>query len=335
MKAKSMDTGKTPRERPRAVAMMAAALAAGSLAFAFSSCSRDFSSTGGKARAVAPLAGKDAYGSSNKAESEIADQAGFESGLAFEPGSPTAAKPAPAAEWEKASATRKLIKTGSVNLESHDLKEVESKARAMTLALGGYVASSSDSGSYLTMVLRVPQERFAEAMSGAAALGRTTSKSENVEDVSLQYADLESRIASKKILRERYSSYLKTAQKVEDLLAVERALNDVISELDAMESSFKVLADQVDFSTVSTYASLPPEALPASQRSFLGGLSRIWDAFQGFLFFLGFALVAIALFGIPAILLLGLLWYAGFGKVGLIRKYFSLLSAKRGKAKGA
>jgi hypothetical protein len=227
------------------------------------------------------------------------------------------------------NASRKLVKTGAVSVEARDMAEAEASARAIAERLGGYVSSSNDYQYSLAMTIRVPQAKFDEAMKGAAGLGRVLSRSESVEDVSLRYADLESRIESKKILRERYETYLRGAKKVDDLLAIERSLNDVLSELDAFETQFRVLADQVDYATLSFGASLPPEALPASERSFLGGLSRIWDAFRGFLYFLGFALVALVLFGVPAVLLLGLLYWLCFGKIGAVRKFFVLLSGRR------
>jgi hypothetical protein len=155
------------------------------------------------------------------------------------------------------------------------------------------------------------------------------SRSENVEDVTLQYVDQESRIATRKILRDRYVEYLKRAGKVEELLSVERALNDVLSELDSMESAFKVLKDQIDYSTITVNVSLPPEATPAAQRSFLGGLARVWDGFIGFLYFAGYAVIAIILFGLPSLLFLGLLYWLGFGKIGLLRKFFSLISGRK------
>ncbi len=231
--------------------------------------------------------------------------------------------------------SRKLVKTGSVSVEAKDIAEAEKSARALAERLGGYVASSNNYQQSLSMVLRVPQAKFSEAMEGAAGIGRTLARSESVEDVSLRYADLASRIESKKILRDRYKSYLRTASKVEDLLAVERSLNEVLSELDSMESQFRVLADEVDYATVSFDARLPPESLPASERSFLGGLSRIWDAFKGFLYAVVFVIIGIVLFGIPAVLLLGLLYWVGFGKIGLVRKFFGLLSRKKDRGAAA
>jgi hypothetical protein len=229
---------------------------------------------------------------------------------------------------------RKLVKNGSISLETRELAALEAGATGLVEGLGGYVSSTDRSETSLNMVLRVPQSSFRAALDAAGALGRLTGKTETAEDVSLQYADLEARVAAKRILKERYTSYLKSAKNVEDLLAVERSLNDVLSELDSIEAQFRALSDQVDYSSIRLYAVLPAEALPASQRSFAGGLARVWDAFLGFLHFLGYAAVALVLFGPPLILGLGLLYFVCFGKLGLVKKFFRLLSGRKTAPRG-
>ncbi len=224
--------------------------------------------------------------------------------------------------------SRKLIKTGEVSLETREINQAEAEATALTIKLGGYVASTSNSGDYVYMTLRIPQQSFESAMTGLVAIGKLSTRSEQVADVTMQFVDLESRITTKKILRERYTEYLRRSENVEDLLAVERALNEVIAELDAMEASFKTLSDQIDYATINVTISLPPEAKPASQRSFIAGLLKVWDSFVGFVFIVLYSIIIILIFGVPLIALAGLCYWLGFGRIGLIRKFFSLLSEK-------
>jgi hypothetical protein len=255
------------------------------------------------------------------------DTSGGSAGLMPEgPASAQSQLPVQAADQKLA---RKLIRTGSVSLESRDLAKAEEAIAGLAAAAGGYVSSSSNSGSSIYMTLRVPQEKFGLVMEGLKGAGRLKSRDESVQDVTLSYVDMESRIATKKILKERYTEYLRRAAGVSDLLAVEKSLNDVLSELDAMEASFKALRDQVDYATVSVGVELPPEARPAAERSFQAGLLRLWDGFQSFLFILAYVLVGLVLFGIPAIALLGLLYWLLLGKIGLLRKFFRLLSGKK------
>lgn len=233
----------------------------------------------------------------------------------------------PAAQGPVAD-SRKLVKTGSLSLETRDLEKAEAGIAALVKSMGGYVSSSSNSVAYLSMVIRVPQLKFEETMAGLKGEGKLKSRSESVEDVTLQYVDMASRIETKKILKERYTEYLKRAGKVDDLLSVEKALNEVIADLDSMEASFKALSDQISYATISVSVDLPPEATASAQRSFLGGLAKVWDRFVGFLYFIVYALAGLALFGVPSVLVVGLLYWLCFGKIGLVRKFFALLSGK-------
>jgi hypothetical protein len=271
-----------------------------------------------------------AAGGVDRMKTEVASPAGEAGGMGLlRDEAPAKPEPAPSQPQLKDQSSRKLIKTGSLELESRDLNSAEQKIIDTTKALGGYVAASNSAESYLSMTIRLPQDKFDSGMAGLKGAGRLKSHAENVEDVTLQYVDQESRIATRKILRDRYVDYLKKAGKVEELLSIEKALNDVQSELDSMESTFKALRDQIDYSAISISVSLPPEATPAAERSFLGGLARVWDGFVGFLFFSGYAVVAVILFGVPSIAFLGLLYWLCFGKIGLVRKFFALLSGKK------
>jgi hypothetical protein len=116
-----------------------------------------------------------------------------------------------------------------VSLESRDLAKAEEAVAGLAVAAGGYVSSSSNSGSSIYMTLRVPQEKFGQVMEGLKGAGRLKSRDESVQDVTLSYVDMESRIATKKILKERYTEYLRRAAGVADLLAVEKSLNEVLS----------------------------------------------------------------------------------------------------------
>lgn len=314
-----MKTNSTP-----AVWLARAAIAA--LCLAAASCSR--SEGGEKGRSLDFSERGGAVGKEMDTASGFAP-ASKASAPAFKDEAPAAPEPVPSASLQAERSARKLIKTGSLELESRDLAAAERKLTEATKALGGYVAASNSGESYLSMTVRIPQEKFDSGMAALGGSGRLKSRAQSVEDVTLQYVDQESRIATRKILRERYTDYLKKAAKVEELLSIEKALNDVQSELDSMESAFKALRDQIDYSTIAVSVSLPPEATPAAERSFLGGLARVWDAFIGFLFYGGYAVVSLVLFGLPSIAALGLLYWLCFGKLGLVKKFFALLSGKK------
>ena len=73
------------------------------------------------------------------------------------------------------------------------------EARAIAGSRGGFVVSSSESrdpGAKVTtgtMVLRVPQTAYADAMSRLGRIGKVSGREESGQDVSAEFVDLESR----------------------------------------------------------------------------------------------------------------------------------------------
>jgi hypothetical protein len=223
------------------------------------------------------------------------------------------------------NADRKIIKTGSVSLEVQDLAKTESGLTALAQGMGGYVVSSSRSERDLSVTLKVPSAKFTEALKGSAAQGRLLSREESAEDVTASYVDQESRLASKKILRDRYLDYLKRAENTKDLLATEAALNDVIADIESRQAQFNALKDSVEYSSIYVSARLPAERQPETSRSFLSDLYNLWKAFLSFLYWLAFAVIGLVLFGIPLVAALIGLYILLFGKIGWARKLFKRL----------
>jgi hypothetical protein len=141
------------------------------------------------------------------------------------------------------------------------------------------------------------------------------------------YYDLENRVKNKRILVERYQTYLKNAKNVEDLLNVERFLNDATTELESLEGSFRGLVKQVDYATISL--TLEPLVTTNASSSTLGEqLRNLFTSFGSFLQSAVVILVALVIYGIPLVLILALLWLLLFGRVGLVKKLFKLVNRK-------
>lgn len=280
------------------------------------SCSRKEARSLGlvdRERIAAPAAMK------SVAKSEALDEKA-DGGLAFSADRPPEPPVSP-----NTNTDRKIIKTGSVNLEVRDLAKTESGLTSLAQSLGGYIISSSRSESELAVTLKIPNAKFAEALKGSAALGRLLFRDESAEDVTANYVDQESRLASKKILRDRYLEYLKKANNTKDLLATEAALNEVIADIESRQAQFNALKDSVDYSSININAHLPAERQPEPGRSFLSDLYNLWKLFLSFLYWLVFAVIGLILFGVPLAAALIGLYILFFGKVGWARKLFKKL----------
>jgi hypothetical protein len=228
-------------------------------------------------------------------------------------------------------ATRKRILTGDLSVQVADLDMAMRSTDTAVKELGGYVAASSLESGYGSLTLRVPAERYGELLAKVSGKGRVISTNSRSDDVSDSWYDLENRIRNKKILLERYQTYLRQAKNVEELMTVERQVNETIMELEQLEGSFRNLDDQVAYSTLTVYLRLPGSP---DQRGF-----NLRDAFAGFLrdageFFQKILiwLLYLVVLGIPLALLAALSYLLLFGRIGLLRKLFRALSPQRKNA---
>lgn len=222
---------------------------------------------------------------------------------------------------------RKLIRTGNVSLEVQSLSDAEEKIAAWAKSLGGYVTNANTWEMGAGFTVRIPSERFDQAMAEAGNFGRITNRSINSQDVSDNYYDIKSRLETKYILRDKLSNYLSQAKDIKDLLEIERQLNSVIEDIESTESRFKRLSNQIDYSTIYIdmhFAHGKDEGgiiLPDVKESWNTFISNIIAFFWGLLKVLFY----IVIFGIPLIALAAFFFWLLFGKVGLLVKLFKKL----------
>ena len=175
--------------------------------------------------------------------------------------------------------------------------------------------------------MRVPSTRFDEAMAAVGNFGRVTSRSVNSQDVSDNYYDLQARLQTKYILRDKLSGYLSQAKDIKDLLEIERQLNSVLEEIDSTESRFKRLAGQVDYSTI--YINMDFERGKDENGIILPDVKDSWNEFVSnvIAFFWGLVKVLfyIVIYGIPVVAVAAFFFWLLFGKVGLLVKLFKKL----------
>jgi alpha-D-ribose 1-methylphosphonate 5-triphosphate synthase subunit PhnG len=87
-------------------------------------------------------------------------------------------------------------------------------------------------------------------------------RSENAEDVTLQYYDLEGRLNTKRELLKTYQSYLGRAKNIEEIMTVEKQIAELQNEIDWTGTRFRALADTVDYATIRLEISGSPSSAP-------------------------------------------------------------------------
>jgi len=183
-------------------------------------------------------------------------------------------------------------------------------------AVGGYIENSSSSspsayntygGSRnMSLTIRIPSDKLDAFVNDVENVGNVTYKSENVQDITLQYTDTESRKNSLLTEQERLNQLMKQAETVEDLIAIESRLSEVRYELESIESQLRTYDNQVDYSTVTVSINEVVQYTPQKEDTFW---ERVKDGFVSCIegigeFFedLGYILLA----GSPVILLLAI-----------------------------
>lgn len=143
-----------------------------------------------------------------------------------------------------------MIRTASMTLAvSHndDIAPVLDKADALADRFEGYVASQGPG----VLTLRIPDRQLEAALDELATYGRETRRDIRTSDVTMQYADLEARLANAKALQTRLRALLNDAETVQDVLNVEVELARVTTEVERLEGQIRYLANQVAFSTLT------------------------------------------------------------------------------------
>lgn len=228
---------------------------------------------------------------------------------------------------QNAEYERKLIRTGNVTLEVKTVSDAEEKINAWAKSLGGYITNANTWENGAGFTVRVPASRFDDAMAQAGEFGRVTNRSVSSQDVSDNYYDLQSRLQTKYILRDKLTGYLNQAKDIKDLLEIERQLNSVLEDIDSTEGRFKRLSGQIDFSTI--YINMQFERGKDEGGIILPDVKNSWNEFVSTViaFFWGLLkiLFYIVIFGIPLIAVVAFLFWLLFGKVGFLVRLFKKL----------
>ena len=243
--------------------------------------------------------------------------------------------------------SRKLIKTVNINAETEDFDTLVPNLQRQVETLGGYIESISvyDVGSYYlgeqevkqrcaNLTARVPKEKLDGFLSQVGEQTNVTSRSENVEDVTLQYVDLESHKKALLTEQERLLALMEKAESVEDIIAIEGRLSEVRYQLESMESQLRTYDNQIDYSTV--YLSIeevrkysPPQTATVWQRIENGFMKSLSD--------IGFGIRDFAIgivIDIPYIVLWLIIIAVAVLVFRILRKVWKKRRAKRAAARG-
>ncbi len=193
-------------------------------------------------------------------DSEFFNSAQVESGsgdLKFSADSLTADSAAPESPTESKS-DEKIIKTVDLTVQTKEYDKYISALTASITANGGYIENSEsdmggyyDSNRYSTYVARIPADNLDAFLTAAGENGKIVSKTENQQNVTLEYVDLESRISAYKTEKETLTKLLEKAESLENVLSIQERLSEVNYQIESYTAKLRVLANRVSYSTVT------------------------------------------------------------------------------------
>jgi hypothetical protein len=142
---------------------------------------------------------------------------------------------------------RLLTKEGGLWLRVANIERTQLEAVAIIEGEGGLIVKSQIG----SIEARVPPARFEDTMNRLAAIGVVAQRWTNVQDVTEQVADLDLRIRVARDSFGRLSELLAKAEKVEDMLNIEKELRRLTQEIESMEGDRRGITRRVESSSIA------------------------------------------------------------------------------------
>jgi len=152
---------------------------------------------------------------------------------------------------------RRIIRNAFMKVETNEeLSSTELYAILLSHAtyLGGHEHSSeSQSRERFSMVqatLRLPPEKLDEFMSYVGEHGDVKTSRVESDDVTAEFYDLQTRLETKRSTLEAYFTLLRNAAETEDIIRIQRVIDGIVEDIEAVEGRLRVLRGLTEMSTV-------------------------------------------------------------------------------------
>ncbi|MDQ8004483.1 MAG: DUF4349 domain-containing protein [Pedobacter sp.] len=186
---------------------------------------------------------------------------------------------------------QKIIKDGSMTVKSRNISDSKKRIDQLLKKLNAYYESedlqNNEQSVAYNLKIRIPSASF-EQLIAAMENGEDKIEAKNLQarDVTEEYVDIETRLATKRQYLLRYKQILAKAATVKDILAIEENIRTLEEEIDSQQGRLKYLADQVAFSTLNISLYQEKEYLAQPKSGFLTrtkvALNDGWQSIVGF-----------------------------------------------------
>jgi hypothetical protein len=178
---------------------------------------------------------------------------------------------------DQAADDRKIVMTGSINMEVADISKSLDDIAATARQYNGYVVSSNQRGDSDSpsghISIRVPADKFNDALQKLKTLAtKVTYENTNSQDVTEQYLDLKAQLKNYEATEAQYLELLKKAESVKDILEVQRELSNVRGSIERTKGRIQYLERTSDMSLIEVQLS---KSKPIGQSTWdIGGIFK-------------------------------------------------------------
>ncbi|GGG28695.1 hypothetical protein GCM10011344_31810 [Dokdonia pacifica] len=164
-----------------------------------------------------------------------------------------------------AQSTIKIIKNATLRMEVDDVVYATRVARDYAQRYEGYISDERmTTNTYRKenrFTIRIPQTHFDTLLDSISTLSKTIeTKNITTVDVTEEYIDIQSRLQTKKEVKERYESILRSkAKTVEEVLQAEEKIRTLQEEIESAEGRLRYMSNKISYSTIQidVYQELP------------------------------------------------------------------------------
>jgi hypothetical protein len=167
---------------------------------------------------------------------------------------------------------RKLIRTADLVLRVDSAENALKRAEAIAREMGGFIGDTSlsrrpDGSQSGSVTVRVPVDRFEDALSKLRELGKVLQVDTKVQDVTAAFVDLEARLRNAKREEQEVLKLYGRSGRLADIIEVEERLAQVRENIEQLEGQMRLMRSQTDLSTIDVRLSERGEAaVPQPER---------------------------------------------------------------------
>lgn len=147
------------------------------------------------------------------------------------------------------------IHTGSITIEVNSVEDNIRLIENITEQEQGYIeylnSYGTDYNQNANLTIRIPQKRFDTIMFKLDTIGIVLNKSIGSEDVSEQLIDLNARLKSYTREEQNLLKLLDKSTTISDIVAIERELSRIRSEIESIEGRLKYYDGKIEMSTIN------------------------------------------------------------------------------------